>query len=149
SAEAPTANAGDGDRLAALEKQLAELKAGAAQSEQLAKGLSELQLAAGWRELLAQSIRDIQSSMAAAQGAVERLNGQVSGLSGRLDKVDAALADRRQQALRAEATILAVGQLRTALATSKPFAKQLSAVRVLVQGDGEINGVLDQMQPYA
>jgi hypothetical protein len=87
--------------------------------------------------------------MAAAQGAVERLNGQVGTLSGRLDKVDAALADRRQQALRAEATILAAGQLRAALATSKPFARQLAAVRAMVPGDGEITGVLDQMQPYA
>lgn len=147
--EAPSSNASDNDRLAALEKQLAELKTGAAQSEQLAKGLSELQLAAGGRELLAQSIRDIQSSMAAAQGSVERLNGQVTTLAGRLDKVDAALADRHQQALRAEATILSIGQLRAALATSKPFAKQLAAVRAMVPGDAEINGVLDQMQPYA
>jgi hypothetical protein len=149
STESPLANANDTDRLAALEKQLAELKAGATQSEQLAKGLSELQLAAGGRELLAQSIRDIQSSMAAAQGSVERLNGQVSTLSGRLDKVDAALADRHQQVLRAEATILAVGQLRDALATSKPFPKQLAAVRAMVPGDAELGGVLDQMQPYA
>jgi hypothetical protein len=148
-AEAPSPNTNDNDRLAALEKQLAELKAGAAQSEQLAKGLSELQLAAGGRELLAQSIRDIQSTMAATQGSVERLNGQVSSLSGRLDKVDAALADKRQRTLRSEATILAVGQLRAALETSKPFAKQLSGVRALVQGDTEINGVLDQMQPFA
>jgi hypothetical protein len=148
-AEAPSPNVNDNDRLTTLEKQLAELKAGAAQSEQLAKGLSELQLATGGRELLAQSIRDIQSSTAATQGSVERLNGQVSNLSGRLDKVDAALADKRQKTLRSEATILAVGQLRAALATSKPFAKQLSAVRALVQGDTEINGVLDQMQPFA
>jgi hypothetical protein len=139
----------DNDRLAALEKQLAELKAGSAQSEQLAKGLSDLQLAAGGRELLAQSIRDIQSSVAAAQGAIERLNGQVTSLGGRLDKVDSELADRHQQALRAEATILAVGQLRAALTTSKPFPKQLGAVRAMVPGDADINGALDQMQPYA
>jgi hypothetical protein len=148
-AGAPVAGGADADRLAALEKQLAELKAGSAQSEQLAKGLSDLQLAAGGRELLAQSIRDIQSTLAATQGSVERLNGQVAGLGGRLDKVDAALADRRQQTLRAEATILAAGQLRAALATSKPFAKQLAAVRAMVPGDAEINAVLDQMQPYA
>jgi hypothetical protein len=148
-ATAAVAPSPNDDRIAALEKQLAELKAGAAQSEQLAKGLSDLQVAAGGRELLAQSIRDIQSSMAATQGAVERLNGQVASLGSRLDKVDAALADRHQQALRAEATILAVGQLRAALATSKPFAKQLAAVRVMVPGDADINAVLDQMQPYA
>ncbi len=148
-AGAPAPGGTDNDRLAALEKQLGELKTGSAQSEQLAKGLSDLQIAAGGRELLAQSIRDIQSSQAATQGSVERLNGQVTSLGGRLDKVDAALADRRQQALRAEATILAVGQLRAALAASKPFAKQLAAVRAMVPGDGDINGVLDQMQPYA
>jgi len=148
-AGAPAPTGTDNDRIAALERQLAELKSGSAQTEQLAKGLSDLQVAAGGRELLAQSIRDIQSSVAAAQGEVERLNGQVTGFGARLDQVDAALADRHQQALRAEATILAVGQLRDALATSKPFAKQLAAVRAMVPGDTDMNAVLDQMQPFA
>src|ERR1700722_7842978 len=145
----PVPSGTENDRLAALERQLGELKAGSAQTEQLAKGLSDLQVAAGGRELLAQSIRDIQSSVAAAQGEVERLNGQVSAFGSRLDQVDAALADRHQQALRAEATILAAGQLRAVLATSKPFAKQLPAVRAMVPGDADMNAVLDQMQPFA
>jgi hypothetical protein len=148
-AGAPAPGGTDNDRIAALERQLAELKAGSAQTEQLAKGLSDLQVAAGGRELLAQSIRDIQSSVAAAQGEVERLSGQVTGFGARLDQVDAVLADRHQQALRAEATILAVGQLRSALATSKPFAKQLAAVRAMVPGDADMIAVLDQMQPFA
>ena len=145
----PAPSTTDNERLAALERQLAELKAGSAQTEQLAKGLSDLQVAAGGHELLAQSIRDIQSSVAAAQGEVERLNNQVASFGSRLDQVDAVLADRRQQALRAEATILAVGQLRAALATSKPFAKQLAAVRAMVPGDTDMIAVLDQMQPFA
>jgi hypothetical protein len=145
----PAPSGTEDDRLSALERQLGELKAGSAQTEQLAKGLSDLQVAAGGRELLAQSIRDIQSSVAAAQGEVERLNGQVTSFGSRLDQVDAVLADRHQQALRAEATILAVGQLREALATSKPFAKQLAAVRAMVTGDLDMNAVLDQMQPFA
>jgi hypothetical protein len=145
----PAPSGTESDRLAALERQLGELKAGSAQTEQLAKGLSDLQVAAGGRELLAQSIRDIQSSVAAAQGEVERLNGQVTSFGSRLDQVDAALADRHQQALRAEATILAVGQLRAVLATSKPFAKQLAAVHAMVPGDADMNAVLDQMQPFA
>lgn len=139
----------DGDRLSALERQLAELKAGSAQTEQLAKGLSDLQIANGGRELLAQSIRDIQSSTAATQGELDRLGAQVAGFTGRLDKVDAALAERHQEALRAEATVLAVGQLRTALATSKPYAKEAGAVRVMVPGDTDMLAALDQIQPYA
>ena len=145
----PAPSGTEDDRLAALERQLGELKAGSTQTEQLAKGLSDLQVAAGGRELLAQSIRDIQSSVAAAQGEVERLSGQVTSFGSRLDQVDAALADRHQQALRAEAAILAVGQLRQALATSKPFAKQLAAVRAMVPGDVDMNAALDQMQPFA
>lgn len=140
---------GDSDRLAALERQLAELKVGSAQSEQLAKGLSDLQIAAGGRELLAQSIRDIQSSTAATQGNVERISGQVTALGARLDQVDAALADRRQQALRAEAIVLSVGQLRAALATSKPFAKEINALRVMAGGDADMAAALDQIQPFA
>jgi hypothetical protein len=132
-----------------LERQLADLKAGSAQSEQLAKGLSDLQIASGGRELLAQSIRDIQSSMAATQGQVERLSEQVTGFGARLDQVDAVLADRRQQALRSEAVMLSVGQLRTALATSKPFAKEAAALRALAAGDSEMLAVLDQVQPFA
>jgi len=143
------ATAGDSDRLAALERQLAELKAGSARTEQLAKSLSDLQVAAGGRELLAQSIRDIQSSTAATQGEVERLSGQVGAFGSRLDQVDTALADRRQQALRAEAVVLGVGQLRAALASSKPFAKELSALRALVGGDADMVAALDQMQPFA
>jgi hypothetical protein len=143
------ATAGDSDRLAVLERQLAELKAGSAQAEQLAKSLSDLQVAAGGRELLAQSIRDIVSSTAATQGEVERLSGQVAAFDGRLDQVDAALSDRRQQALRAEAIVLGVGQLRTALTTSKPFAKEIAALRALVGGDAEMVAALDQMQPFA
>jgi hypothetical protein len=140
SGQAPSGPAAD--QVAELEKQVADLKAGAAQSEQLAKGLSDLQIAAGGRELLAQSMRDIQSSMAANQGEIERLTT-------RLDKVDSALADRRQQALRAEAVTLAVGQLRAVTATSRPFAKELAAVRALTQGDAELGTPLDQLQPFA
>jgi hypothetical protein len=141
--------AGDGERLAALERQLAELKAGSAQTEQLAKNLSDLQLAAGGRELLAQSIRDIQSITAAMQGEVERLSGQVTAFGGRLDKVDAVLADRRQQELRAEAIVLGVGQLRIALAASRPFLKEIAALRAMVGNDAEMVAALDQIQPFA
>jgi hypothetical protein len=136
-------------RLAAIEQQLAELKSGAATTEQLSKRLSDLQIAAGGRELLAQSIRDIQSGAAATQGEVDRLRKQVEALGPRLGQIDAALADRRQQALRGEAVVLAVGQLRQALSGSTPFAKQLAAVRALVGGDAEMVALLDQIQPYA
>lgn len=70
---APTAQADGGDRLAAIEQQLGQLKTSAADAEQVAKHLSEIQVAAGGRELLAQSIRDIQASMAATQGEVDRV----------------------------------------------------------------------------
>jgi hypothetical protein len=139
----------DGDRLAALEKQLADVKAGSERTEQLAKTLSDLQVAAGGRELLAQSIRDIQSSTAATQGEVERLGAQVTAFGTRLDQVDAALADKRQQALRAEAIVLAVGQLRTALASSRPFTKELAALRTLAGGDTDMAAAMDQIEPFA
>ncbi|MDB5396572.1 MAG: hypothetical protein JWM91_4078 [Rhodospirillales bacterium] len=140
---------GDADQLAALESQVAELKAGSAHTEQLAKSLSDLQVAAGGRELLVQSIRDIQSSTAATQGEVERLSSQVAAFGGRLDQVDAAVADKRQQALRAEAIVLAVGQLRAKLATSKPFAKEIGVLRAMVGGDADMVAALDQIQPFA
>jgi hypothetical protein len=139
----------ESERLAALEKQLAELKAGSDRTEQLAKNLSDLQVAAGGRELLAQSIRDIQSSTAATQGEVERLGAQVTAFGTRLDQVDAALADKRQQALRAEAIVLAVGQLRTALASSKPFTSELGALRALAGGDADMAAAMDQIEPFA
>ena len=151
-APAPAGQASSGvdrDRLAAIDRQLAELKASAAQSEQIAKGLSDLQIAAGGRELLAQSMRDLQSSIAANQGEIERMSGQVAAFGTRLDKVDAALADRRQQALRTESAILSIGQLRAQLATSRPYAKELAAVRSLTGSDAEMSAQLDQLQPFA
>jgi len=142
-------SAPNGDRLAAIEQQLADLKAGAAQSAQVAKGLSDLQVAAGGRELLAQSIRDIQASTAATQGELERLTAQVAADHTRLDATAAALAEKRQQGLRAEAALLAVGQLRGALRTSKPYTKDLAALRGLVGADPEMTAALDQLQPTA
>ncbi len=148
SAAAPSGAPG-ADQLAQIEQQLAELKSGAAETEQLAKRLSDLQIAAGGRELLAQSIRDIQSSTAAAQGEVERLSTQVGQLGSRLDRAEAALADRRQQGLKAEAVVLGVTELGHALRTSKPFAKDLAALRALVGGNTDMVAQLDQLQPFA
>ena len=144
--------AGDAaDRVTALEQQVAQLRAGspAADQGEVAKRLSDLQIAAGGRELLAQSIRDIQSSTAATQGEVERLGDQLKSVGQRLDQVDSVLSQRRQQALREEAVVLAVGQLRTALRDSKPFAKEIASVRAITADDHEIAGVLDQLQPLA
>ena len=137
------------ETLAQIEQQLTELKAGAAATDQIAKRLSDLQIAAGGRELLAQSIRDIQSSTAATQGEVERLGAQLGALGGRLDHVEAAVAERRQQALKAEAALLGVVQLGNALTTAKPFAKDLAAVRALAGGNAEITAQIDLLQPFA
>jgi hypothetical protein len=145
----PTAATPDGDRLAAIEQQLNDLKGAAAQSAQIAKGLTDLQVAAGGRELLAQSIRDIQTSTAATQGEVDRLATQVTADRTRLDAAEKSLSERRQQGLRAEAAILGLGQLRAALATSKPYASQLSTLRALVATDPEMTTQLDQLQANA
>ncbi len=137
------------DRVAALEKQLADLKAGSAEAAQLSKHLADLQIASSGRELLAQSIRDIQSTTAATQGEVERLNARFGQVDYRLNQVDAVLAERRQQTLKAEAVVLSVGQLRTALRDSKSFARELASLRALTAGDGEMTAVIDQLQPLA
>jgi hypothetical protein len=137
------------DRVTALEQDLGQIKTGAANVQQLAKQLSDLQLAAGGRELLAQSIRDIQSTTAATQGEVERLGNELAALGARVDRIDAALAERKRQGLRSDAVLLAVGQLRAALRDSKPFAKEAGSVRALVGDDAEMTAVLDKIQPYA
>ena len=147
-AAAVSAAAGD-DRVAALEQQLADMKAGSAEAAQLGKHLADLQIASSGRELLAQSIRDIQSSAAATQGEVERLNGRLGQVDYRLNQVDAVLAERRQQTLKAEAVVLSVGQLRTALRDSKSFTRELGSLRGLTTGDAEITAVIDQLQPLA
>ena len=111
--------------------------------------MADLQIAAGGRELLAQSIRDIQSSTAATQGEVERLSAALQAATGRLDQVDAVLAQRRQQALRAEAVVLAVGQLRAALRGSKPFAPEIAALRAVADNDKQFDAALGQVAPAA
>lgn len=148
-AAAPVEGGAAADRVAALEQELAQMRTNAPDADQVAKRLSDLQIAAGGRELLAQSIRDIQSSTAATQGEVERLGDQLKAVGLRLDQVDSVLSQRRQQALRAEAVVLAVGQLRAALRASKPFAKEIASVHALTADDREIGAVLDQLQPLA
>jgi hypothetical protein len=137
------------DRIAMLEQQLADIRASSAQSEKLAKQLSDLQIAAGGRELLTQSIRDIQSSTATTQGEVERLSTQVTSIATHLGEVDKALSERRQETLRSEAVVLGVGQLRLLASGSKPFPREISAVRALAGPDAEMAALLDSIQTLA
>lgn len=137
------------DRLSAIEQKIAQMPAAAPDTQQVAKQISDLQVAAGGRELLAQSIRDIQSSAAAAQGQIEQLGSQLRAVGTRLDQVDAALAQRRQEALRAEAVVLAAGQLRAALKTSAPFADEVASLKTVTGNDPQVTSILDPVQPLA
>ncbi len=149
STTAATTAGSDPEKLAQLEQQVAELKTSAAETDQIAKRVSELQIAAGGREVLAQSIRDIQSSTAATQGEVERLAAQLGTFGGRIDHVEAAVADRRQQGLKAEAALLGIVQLGVALDAAKPFTKDMAALRPLIDGNAAMTAQLDLLQPLA
>jgi hypothetical protein len=146
-AAAPSVGAAGSDSLSGLAQDVAQLKADSARADQLAKRLADIQIATGGRELLAQSIRDIQSSVAASQGEVERLSAALQAADGRLDQVEGALAERRQRGLRAEAVALAAGQLRAALRTAKPFAEELASLRAVAGNDQQIDAVIDGIEP--
>ncbi|MBC7907142.1 MAG: hypothetical protein H7Y60_10400 [Rhodospirillaceae bacterium] len=70
-------------------------------------------------------------------------------LADRVEKVEAGFRDMQARRSSASAMMLAVGQLREALAKAMPFDAELRAVRALGGQDAEVLPVLDALKPRA
>jgi len=158
----------DAGRLTAIESTLAELKAdvvekaGAAEMARLVARVEALEkrpvgAAAGpaagtGAGADTAAIEALRRQSAARMTALETEN---SALRARIADIDKRLAaaDARRTATagmdRANALLLAVGQLREASRESRGFADALGAVRALAAGDAALVGLTDRLAPHA
>lgn len=75
--------------------------------------------------------------------------GAVLRLADRVEKVESAMRDLQARRSSAAALLLAVGQLREALADAMPFDAELRAVKALAGTDAEVLPLVEALKPRA
>lgn len=113
-------------------------------------------------EGLSGRIAELEKSMGRAQGAgahgdtfdetrtrTKQNADEIESLKERIEALEQAKQANvsTETVQRNQALVVAVGQLREALASAKPFAVELSAVTTL--GNPEVSKITDRLQPYA
>lgn len=136
-------------RLAQLESRLAEASSGPATptGDDLLRRLAQLE------SRLAEA--DLSGTPSAAEAALraenERLSGRVSDLERRLSALEekTAQAAARNGGRRSDAQILAILQLRDAVARGGPFASELAAVAAMVKDEAAYADTISSLRAHA
>lgn len=92
-------------------------------------------------ESISKQLADLKRNSAEASAVLR--------LAERLEQLDLAVRDLQAKRSSAAALLLAVGQLREAVAAGRPFDSEWRAARVLAGEDTESLGLLDQIKPQA
>jgi hypothetical protein len=135
------------DRMKVLESQRDNGEAQRAQqaaqqsAQDVRKLASEFQQIGGEMRALAQATQQLQASSAQASTVLR--------LSERLDAAEASLRQLSQRRGDAEALLLAVGQLRQAVDSARPFDLELRAVRALAARLPDAARAIDSIAPFA
>ncbi|MBV8653689.1 MAG: hypothetical protein JO255_19655 [Alphaproteobacteria bacterium] len=134
-------------RLGAVEQQLTQQSQSPAASADLAALQQSMQREATAQAQLGERVSALESkkpdvdpgTLASLQDSVAKLSADLASLTQRLDKLTASAADdgRTDQAL-----VLALGQLRQAMAGSAPFGDALGAASGLTQHRPEVKAAL-------
>ena len=96
-----------------------------------------------------QAINRLNQSVVGLEQEANRLAQEVSETSNRSAKVAETLTLRQAEESKAQALVLAAGQLRATLQSSRPFSGELSAVRAVNLQDPEVVSALKAIEPYA
>ncbi|MBF0326310.1 MAG: hypothetical protein HQL42_14730 [Alphaproteobacteria bacterium] len=134
---APPADSGRAE-LAALQGRLAQLEARPAADARLDQ--AEGQIKALQAQIPARLAADLQE-LAAQVGELKRTSADAAAvlrMTDRLEKAESRLAELESKRSSAVALLLAVGQLREALAASLPYDSELRAVKALAGTDQDI-----------
>lgn len=129
------------ERMDALDKALEKTKAEIAA---LAQASSAASLDAAQTES-----RNIEGLKESLGERMDEAGGVLAGLQQRLDRLERA--ERRTSASPpiAPAVVLAVGQLRDAVARSGPFSQELDVLKALVGAESEMMAAVAALEPYA
>jgi hypothetical protein len=140
-------------RLGTVEQQLAQLGQGGTAGSDLTALQQSLQRAGTALAQLADRVAALESktpsvdpaSVQNLQSTVAKLGTDVAALTDRIDKFAAAPDDSRTD----QALVLALGQLRQAMAGSAPFGDALSAANRLAQSRSEVKTALGALSDAA
>ncbi len=79
----------------------------------------------------------------------QALRTEIAALQGDVTVLRSATAELRAGSADRAAMVLAVGQLRAALADSRPYVDELAALRRLAAGDAALAGLTERLAPWA
>jgi len=96
-----------------------------------------------------QAINRLNQSVVGLEQEANRLAQEVTSTSNRSAKVAETLTLRQAEESKAQALVLAAGQLRATLQSSRPFTGELSAVRAVNLQDPQVVAALKAIEPYA
>ncbi|GEO38271.1 hypothetical protein GGE65_001954 [Skermanella aerolata] len=129
-------------RVVPLEQQLLALA-------QIRERIQGLEGRLGTIDQQGQAISRLSQSVSGLEQEANRLAQEVTETSNRSAKVAETLTLRQAEESKAQALVLAAGQLRAALQSSRPFSGELSAVRAVNLQDQQVVGALKEIEPYA
>jgi ribosomal protein S16 len=96
-----------------------------------------------------QAINRLNQSVAGLEQEANRLAQEISSTATRAAKVAETVTLRQAEESKAQALVLAAGQLRATLQSSRPFTGELSAVRAVNLQDPQVTAALKAIEPYA
>ncbi len=130
-AAAPSGDSGLNGRVAALEQTIRTLQSQPPAPAHLAAEVDSM----------SKQVADLRRSAADA--------ATVLRLADRIERAEAALRDLQSRRSSAAALLLAVGQLREAVALGRPFDAELRAVKALAGDDAEVAGAIETVAAQA
>ncbi|WP_158047836.1 mitofilin family membrane protein [Skermanella pratensis] len=96
-----------------------------------------------------QAIARLRDSVAGLEQEANRLAQEINSTANRATQVAETLTLRQAQESKAQALVLAAGQLRASLQSSRPFTSELSAVRAVNLEDPQVVQALNAIEPHA
>ncbi len=85
---------------------------------------------------------DVDTALAALDEEGRRLDESIAALADRIAEAERRAARDAEGASAARALVLAIGQLRVALARATPFTSELTRLESLAEGDGAVTGAV-------
>jgi hypothetical protein len=142
-------------QIAALKDEVRGLKSGGGADDRIAALEKQVQALSGTLDTRVASLESrgatkaVESALAELRAENARLTEQITSLGKSVQALEQRLAEAEKRAGGEEVLMLAVGQLRAALARGAPFRQELSALEDLSAEDEDLAETIAPLWPYA